>query len=67
MVRPAGGGERGVKVPEAFNTVGFFCCSVGLYSFFYMAYTGVWNVWIPAGALIVVGAVFFLAARTLDR
>ncbi|MDJ0851043.1 MAG: hypothetical protein QNK04_21945 [Myxococcota bacterium] len=56
-----------MKVPEAFNTVGFFCCSVGLYSFFYMAYTGVWNVWIPAGALIVVGAVFFLAARTLDR
>jgi hypothetical protein len=32
-----------------------------------MGYTGTWNVWIPAGALIVVGAVFFLAAWTLDR
>ncbi len=56
-----------MKVPEAFNTVGFFGTSVGVYAFFYMAYTGVWNVWIPAGALIVVGAVFFLAARTLER
>ena len=54
-------------IPEALNTLGFFCCAVGAYGLFYMAFTGTWEMWRPAAALLAVGTAFFVAARRIER